>query len=577
MTVAPFNKSNLYIFLIEFGFSLLFLFAFTCVHYSITRSTKLGKKLEQSKVLNFWYFFVFGFILSLITFAVSQVSSIAIGAIGMPLTIIGLIYAMTVFYNRSVQMGAIIPTILWVLYQYNGFVEFNYEWLIRLIIVVIIAAVAITTTFIKWKPWPTFLISVGVTLVLLVIILLCNINDYTAYYVVSSTIALLATIFYYVVIKYLNRWLMHMSKMARQGAYVDKHYLIPTVLDEYFDNFVKKNNVKQALVVSLNLIGNDKEKNKILEKIYDKFVAEKPLFFKSSYETYGLILANKNYYIKDLSKSYSGNKCKLRSEDDDLKYFEQQIHSLNSKNITVNAYVSIYGVHSCRLDSLLKDNNYAFKHDDFEHDHNAIQIFSTNITNQEINDDIAFTTLSQKINLNDINVELELLRMKKSKKIYVCPRYYWPKMLTCDVDTITGQFGINVGNSLLRYLASKSLEQYANNKQYQQYPILIYYPVDQLNSNLWSINEFIKKIHLFGLKRENIILSFNVAKYKAWPKLVIDNLIDLESHNIKYILVDINNVSGIEKLKPLGIILNKKVTKDKHTLHQTRDQKLNIL
>ncbi|MCQ2956425.1 MAG: hypothetical protein MJ233_00715 [Mycoplasmoidaceae bacterium] len=55
---------------------------------------------------------MFGFILSLLTFIFSQVSSLAFGAIGMPLTILGLIYAMTIFYNRSVQVGAIIPTIV---------------------------------------------------------------------------------------------------------------------------------------------------------------------------------------------------------------------------------------------------------------------------------------------------------------------------------------------------------------------------------------------------------------------------------------------------------------------------------
>ncbi|MCQ3915685.1 MAG: hypothetical protein MJ195_03015 [Mycoplasmoidaceae bacterium] len=55
-------------------------------------------------------------------------------------------------------------------------------------------------------------------------------------------------------------------------------------------------------------------------------------------------------------------------------------------------------------------------------------------------------------------------------------------MLTCDINVITSQFGVTVANSLLRYLASKSLEIYANNEEYRQYPILIYYPIDQLNS-----------------------------------------------------------------------------------------------
>ena len=43
---------------------------------------------------------------------------------------------------------------------------------------------------------------------------------------------------------------------------------------------------------------------------------------------------------------------------------------------------------------------------------------------QEIVDDISFATLTQKINLNDINVDLELIQMQKSKRLYVCPRFY---------------------------------------------------------------------------------------------------------------------------------------------------------
>ncbi|MCQ3915686.1 MAG: hypothetical protein MJ195_03020 [Mycoplasmoidaceae bacterium] len=291
-------------------------------------------------------------------------------------------------------------------------------------VVVVIAAVAITTTFIKWKKIPTFLISCGATLLLLITIIVTKVNEYTAYYCITAVISILATVFYYFVILSLNRWLTHMSRMARQGAYVDKHYLIPTALDEYFADYIHKNNITQALILSFDLRGNEKDKAKTLDEIYALFKKEKPLFFKSPYGTYGLVLSNANYHITNLNKSYLGNQTKLRDESDDLKYLESQILSLNNKKVSVNAYVSIYGIHSCRLDSLLKNNNYAFKHDDYEHDHNVVQIFNTNITNQEISDDIAFTTLSQKLNLNDITIVLEYLKMNKSRKVYVCPRYY---------------------------------------------------------------------------------------------------------------------------------------------------------
>ena len=56
-------------------------------------------------------------------------------------------------------------------------------------------------------------------------------------------------------------------------------------------------------------------------------------------------------------------------------------------------------------------------------------------------------------------------------------------MLTCNIDAIMSKFESSVANTLLRHLAIKSLEAYANNEHYHKYPLLLYYPIDQLNTN----------------------------------------------------------------------------------------------
>lgn len=557
-----FSLTNLYIFLIEFGFSLLFLLVFASIHYGLIKSTRLSAKLEKSKVLNFWYFFLFGFILSLFTFIVSQVSSLAFGAIGMPLTILGLIYAMTIFYNRSVQIGAIIPTVVWVLYQYNGFVEFNWDWVIRLIIVLIMAGIAIGTTFIKWKPWPTFLISCATTLILLIVVILSGLNEYSLYYSIVSLIAIAATIFYYAVVRAVNKWLTRMSTMAKQGAYIDKYYLIPTVFEQYFNDFIKTNNCSQALVVSIVLEGTDSQKSLVLSKIHSLFENDKSLLFKSTYGTYGFVLTGNKYLISNLQKTCLGNKTISRLDDDNLKSLETQLKKINLSNFKLLAYVSIYGVHSCNVDSLLKRNHYLIKHDNFEPKQNIIQVFNTDITTQDIKDEISFATLSQRANLNDINVELELIKMTKSKTMYACPRFYWAKMLTCNIDAIMSKFESSVANTLLRHLAIKSLEAYANNEHYHKYPLLLYYPVDQLNTNTWSSPNLIKKIKMFGINNKNIILLFSVKKYKDLPDQIRENLIDLELHNINYFLIDVRTTKVLRGLTPQSIILDSDLAKN---------------
>lgn len=572
MNTSQFSLTNFYIFLIEFGFSILFLVIFSSIHYGITRRTKLGIKITESRVINFWYFFCFGLILSLLTFIFSQVSSLALDDIGMPITILGLIYAMTVFYNRSVQAGAILPTLAWVLYQYNGFTEYNFAWLMRIVAVLILALISVGTTFIKWKDWPKFLVSVFTSGIILIILVITLVDNSTGYYCATIGVATLTTIFFYAVIKYINKVFAHMSKMANQGAYVYHDYLIPTVLNEYFHEFVKENNISQALVISFDIKLPEKQKVELLHKIKHLFDEDKALLFQSKFGTYGLVLTGERYYVQNLNQCFVGNKLQTRQDNDPLKYLSMKLETLQTQLV---AYTSIYGVHSCNIDDLLHSNDYAFRKVILDNPHNIVQLFNTNTISQEKLDEINYSTLTQKIDLNDINVELELIEMKKSKFIYVCPRFYWPKKLTCNIQTIMRQFDSAVASALLRSLAMKSLELYVKHKELQKYKILIYYPIDQLNQPTWSIANIINKIYLLGINPKKVILSFNSKNIKYWPKQILSNLRDIEKHNIEYFLVDVVNVTGIKNLHPSGIIVD--MSLNAKLSAKAKQYKLNIL
>ncbi|MCQ3914820.1 MAG: hypothetical protein MJ201_03510 [Mycoplasmoidaceae bacterium] len=53
MGTSSFSLDNFFIFLVEFAFSILFLIVFSAIHYGITQTTKLGKRIEKSKLVSF--------------------------------------------------------------------------------------------------------------------------------------------------------------------------------------------------------------------------------------------------------------------------------------------------------------------------------------------------------------------------------------------------------------------------------------------------------------------------------------------------------------------------------------------
>ena len=71
-------------------------------------------------LFNFCYFFIFGFTLSLITFIVSQISSIALGAIGMPLTIDNQLFNCAVVISQGKILGIVPKTYISVIADSNG-------------------------------------------------------------------------------------------------------------------------------------------------------------------------------------------------------------------------------------------------------------------------------------------------------------------------------------------------------------------------------------------------------------------------------------------------------------------------
>ncbi|MBQ0045653.1 MAG: hypothetical protein KBS35_02065, partial [Mycoplasma sp.] len=87
----------------------------------------------------------------------------------------------------------------------------------------------------------------------------------------------------------------------------------------------------------------------------------------------------------------------------------------------------------------------------------------------------------------------------------------------------------------------------------------------------------IKRIRLFGVDPHNVILSFNANQLNYWPKQIVENLLTLQEHNVRYLLVDIISLSALKRLTPYGIILDKSIVNLAKTKDFIKKTKLNIL
>lgn len=291
--------------------------------------------------------------------------------------------------------------------------------------ILIIAIIAITTTFIQTKKtWLKFLISAVISTVLCIGIMLSFINGDRLYHCILALISLASTILFFAAIQFINKVLNRMSLLAQQSIYTDQYYLVPNALQDHFNTFIKNNNVSQALILTLSVRANDNIKSKLLNKIYETFNDGSSIFFKNSNEEYGIVLTGEKYKIRNLDYSLNGNNITIRPDDDNLKYLELQLQRCKIDKTSIWGYASIYGVHDVNLNNLIKNNQFLIKNTNFQKSRNIVQLFDSNQTYQEINDDIAFYSLSQEINLNDISIDLELLKLNKTKQVAVYPRFY---------------------------------------------------------------------------------------------------------------------------------------------------------
>lgn len=559
--------NNFYAFLIELSFSLLFLVLFGSIHYNLTKSNKFNNLLNQKKWFNFIYFFFFGAFLALLTFGVSQLTSTTINIqIGLPAVILGLIFAMSSFYSNSIQIGAAIPTIFWVLVEYDGFSTMSTACWIRLIYVCVFCLLSFGIGFIKDKKWLVFLLgNIALAGIYLLMLIWVNDQDWVVQ-ILEVLFGVLASLMFFAICKSLNKMFSNITTISRRAIYTDKHFLIPSLINEKFEEFVRSASAKQALVFTLDIKGIENEEIKegffksLIEKLWDDHI----LYIKTHENKYGFIIIDDKYYLQDLKDSYQGNLLNKRLKNDPLSLIENKLNQVKTQfnidgkdfSIKVRYYLSIYGVHAYDVNELLWFNQFMINNEDLA-ECNTIKLFNSNMINHIVNDKISYAALTQQVDLNEIDVELEKIKIKGMKETFICPRFYWTKKLTCDINSIMSEFDKQTASTLLRSLAVRSIEAYEQSEYKKKNKLLIYYPIEELTSSFFSTGNIIKKLRLYGVNYKDVIFTFDCAEIIRWPRSVIKHLKDFEEHKLSYFLVDLDNKKVLKTLKPTMVLLAK--------------------
>lgn len=557
--------NNFYAFLIELSFSLLFLVLFGSIHYNLTKNNKFNNLLTKKKWFNFVYFFFFGAFLALLTFGVSQLISTTIDVqIGLPAVILGLIFAMSSFYSNSIQLGATIPTIFWVLVEYDGFSTMSTACWIRLVYVCVFCFVSFGLGFIKDKKWLVFILG-NIALAGIYLLLLIWVNDLDwAVQILEVLFGVLASMMFFAICKSLNKMFSNITTMSKKAVYTDKHFLIPSLINEKFEEFIRNSSAKQALIFTLEVknIENEVVKDKFFKSLREKLWDDHVLYIKTPENKYAFIIADDKYYLQNLKNSYQGNLLAKRLKNDPLSLIETKLNHVATQfniegqnfNVQVRYYLSIYGVHAYDIKELLWFNQFMINNDDLE-ECNTIKLFNSNMINHIVNDKISYAALTQQVDLNEIDVELEKIKIKGMRETFICPRFYWTKKLTCDINSIMSEFDKQTASTLLRSLAVRSIEAYEQSEYKKKNKLLIYYPIEELKSNFFSTGNIIKKLKLYGVNHKDIIFTFDCAEIERWPQSVIKHLKDFEEHKLSYFLIDLLNKKVLKSLKPTMVLL----------------------
>ncbi|WP_412031983.1 hypothetical protein [Malacoplasma muris] len=383
-------------------------------------------------------------------------------------------------------------------------------------------------------------------------------NETLIVYLINILCSLLLFIFLYTIALYISNFINGAYKLKKSILY-DNEYFANSGFSKYaFDNYIKNNSIETGLLITFEILDTEqmlriegKEVTNSIEKTFIKYVFQKMgkdcFYFKTKYNKYSLFTSIDKYLI-NLNQSYNYNKKYNRLDDDFLKKFEIILNNFpkkinyNSKtyNIQLVAFCSIYGIHSNNFFDLIKFNTITKNNWIFYKDINSIKLYQYRNSENYLDEKNNYIVANNKYDLNKITLSLieEMPINVKSKGIknFYYPKITWVNKNIYSMQQLLDKFkNDNNLSTILRNISYRSLKLFSKANKldgYNNQKLIIVYPLEYFKSNDFNVLLFVKKIMMFGIDLNKIVIYFNDLKLSDINKNMIINFSELIEYGI---------------------------------------------
>lgn len=581
--------------LIDFSLALGFFILITIIIFNAKKSNMFSY-VWDNKFKSFLFYFSVGILLGLvfpISYAILELYSGLF--LYIPLLSVCAVWVISYFFSRYICMGSFVSFITSIFF----FMPYNNKitWLVVLIFILVILNIIIGTYF-KTKSYKNFLICLSLNVLTNILIVVWFYIESIYFLLIMIGTMFIACLILFFIIQVINKMYNKLNVLGKNSLYANKYFIHSNFVEEIFKKQINENNVQQATIIIFsfrdleNLLYTKNYKvykeihSQLLELLHNYFDGQNFMFIKTQANNFGIITFDKQYTINDTRVIYDGNELQTRLMNDPLQKIENLVCNLPNKiryndevvELTITAFATFYGIHGYDYEQLISNCEQQMQNYSYDKNRSRLQVCNLKNELDWNNDKIHFINLRKAFDIENIKISLDVCTINGQKVL--APVFYYLKSFTSNLKTILKKVPNDLQPTLLRYLAIKSLNVYREIKQKHNYPLMIYYPIQELIYPEFSWYAIENKLSFYDITFNDVIFVFESDMTFLMSDIIIKNLKGLSVFNVKYVLSDIDyeHTPLFKQITPTCITLSENISKNHKLLELTNKlcDKLNI-
>lgn len=253
-------------------------------------------------------------------------------------------------------------------------------------------------------------------------------------------------------------------------------------------------------------------------------------YFKATTNYYGVFIPSDLNINLDII--FKNNKQPKRTKDDELYNFEKAISDVSDEfDVKINASGSIYGVHSYNIKELIELSRFLFSPFIAQKNQSKITIYDFKRVREKLKERLYVSSLP----ISRKNTNISFLRAISKESIFYSNVYFEENSKKESITSFMDrEMLLKDKEIILRNSAYQSLRDFDKKES----SLIIYYPSTYLDSNDFSLNDFIKKVERY-IPVEKIILGFFLNE--TFSEIFSKNVNLLRSKGVRFALVNPNS------------------------------------